>query len=811
MAFNVENASGSALDIDDLGITIPTGGVIDLSVQGSYDTIVGTLQVGEEVYNLITAGSLIVKDPNDGVSNLIIADGLACAGALGDPNYRVGVGARAQDVAFTPNGDNAATDLQAAVDENSGKVEWRGAWIATSYNKDDLVRDGDWTMIANTDTTDRAAPTPDGDPEFLLPSIPVWVQDGNLSTVELVHTYTFAESGWLPQIRIWPAAVTVNYEYRLRVSDITDPLNPTDYVLQLNEESLVAGAWNSFSTQNFIIVAGTILEFELYVVDSASSSTFTGGWTYDSQSGGNSTPSVPALAGFTTNGQYNILRMDKTDLDTTDRTSELLSVTPGSTIDLVETGDASNNVSLLVLTNPLDLGSYVQYFTSLTNTGSGGTPTVGETTTVNFEVPVPSNTDYVELASTWDQPQPDFITSVTSKLSYDGVDQGAANTTAYGIDLLFQRANVSTDWDLVATSQIVNSSGGGSTAADELVKVSSNDTVAGYLDGKLIAGGNISLVENNDGANETLTIDSPLQNLWETITSDAGSTVANIATDTLTVSGGTGISTAIAGDVLTITGTTDELVKISANDTTAGFLGVKIVGVSDETAITELNDAGDEDLEIGLADNVILPGIESVTLPSGTLLERPGSPAAGMMRYNDTTNFMEYYNGTDWITVVGNSIGPGTLAGSIVGYHFLENKFSYGTWLGTTTAHITSDEVQYVMPFNAEIVAITYSSSTQSSDIELNIEIAADGAGSTNSTAYSWSVYDARVARISTLVIDGGPGGIVLTAGTKLAVFADQPTGVGQVEPGDMVVSVYIQWTDEVEEESIEDFGGDFT
>jgi len=38
------------------------------------------------------------------------------------------------------------------------------------------------------------------------------------------------------------------------------------------------------------------------------------------------------------------------------------------------------------------------------------------------------------------------------------------------------------------------------------VKVSSNDTTAGYLNGKLVAGTGISFTENSDGSNETLTI-----------------------------------------------------------------------------------------------------------------------------------------------------------------------------------------------------------------------------------------------------------------------------------------------------------------
>jgi hypothetical protein len=45
-----------------------------------------------------------------------------------------------------------------------------------------------------------------------------------------------------------------------------------------------------------------------------------------------------------------------------------------------------------------------------------------------------------------------------------------------------------------------------SSVADEKVKVSSNDTADGYLNGKLIAGNNITLTENNDGGNETFTV-----------------------------------------------------------------------------------------------------------------------------------------------------------------------------------------------------------------------------------------------------------------------------------------------------------------
>lgn len=44
-------------------------------------------------------------------------------------------------------------------------------------------------------------------------------------------------------------------------------------------------------------------------------------------------------------------------------------------------------------------------------------------------------------------------------------------------------------------------------AAGSGVKVSSNDTTVGFLNGKLVAGSGIGFTENNDGGNETLTLD----------------------------------------------------------------------------------------------------------------------------------------------------------------------------------------------------------------------------------------------------------------------------------------------------------------
>jgi len=52
-------------------------------------------------------------------------------------------------------------------------------------------------------------------------------------------------------------------------------------------------------------------------------------------------------------------------------------------------------------------------------------------------------------------------------------------------------------------------------------------------------------------------------------------------------------------------------------------------------------------------------------LPSGTTAERPGSPLAGMIRYNTTLAANEVYNGTEWQTVQEQTVGSTSTGGAI--------------------------------------------------------------------------------------------------------------------------------------------------
>lgn len=73
---------------------------------------------------------------------------------------------------------------------------------------------------------------------------------------------------------------------------------------------------------------------------------------------------------------------------------------------------------------------------------------------------------------------------------------------------------------------------------------------------------------------------------------------------------------------------------------------VSIAGETDEITVTNGNAVGGNPT-IGIADNAILPGNESVTIPTGTTAER-GAGSVGQFRYNTTTGTFEGYEATGW-------------------------------------------------------------------------------------------------------------------------------------------------------------------
>lgn len=184
----------------------------------------------------------------------------------------------------------------------------------------------------------------------------------------------------------------------------------------------------------------------------------------------------------------------------------------------------------------------------------------------------------------------------------------------------------------------------------------------------LSAGSGVTLTDG--GAQAALQIG--LDGAAASLNSAGTGIMAKTATDTVTArsiaSGTTGLSVAngdgvsgnptisLTGQVLSLANASGAgLVALPNNGTVTP---VEIVGTTSEIVVANGTGAAGNPT-IGLADDAVLPGTHSVTIPAGDTSNRPVSPTNGMLRYNTDSNRFEAYADGSW-TDVGT--GDGTVS-----------------------------------------------------------------------------------------------------------------------------------------------------
>lgn len=325
--------------------------------------------------------------------------------------------------------------------ESGRKLRWMNQWNAdTTYRAFDQVLDGLWLMVANKETSDRAAPQEAGVPSYDLPATPTWVEQTFTGEVYAGSHYTLTQPGWVQSVEVWLPELTANYDFRVIFIDITD-----SRVGVVDNPSVTAGQWSAVSVPFAGLGVGHQFQVVLEILNSASSTTFTGDWTRDV----NSQNGLPFSGGWNRSNQGDVLRISKTDDAAADRSAELLSVIPGSTITLTSSTSSSVWIEFSVDLAPIDDVGTVQYVVTQTAIGPGGEPPVGTLCKLLFDIPVPSPTKYVEIANHWPSNQPSWAT-VEGRLRLGGVDQTVPDN-AYGVRINFQPAYVSPDWDFASS------------------------------------------------------------------------------------------------------------------------------------------------------------------------------------------------------------------------------------------------------------------------------------------------------------------------------------------------------------------------
>jgi hypothetical protein len=328
---------------------------------------------------------------------------------------------------------------------------YKGVWqegITYLYNWQAL--DAGWLgkCVNPSGTTDRVSPDLIGDRQTSQPVDPTFAMENYSGVVYSGHQYDFVAAGYITEISAKVPTLTNDTNYRFILVDVSVPTAPIYTVIE--QPVLREGEWTVIAAGRFLVANGAKLIIYIDALNSGSDTTITGGWTRDANVNDVSVPPLSQFWGTRTN-QSNF-RVNKTDLDSVNRETELLSIVAGSTVTFVSTINNNQSMSWTVKSAPIDYGTHIGWPDVIYDgTGPAGEVPIGVDCVMTAIVPVPSPTDYYRAIDDLDTNQPTFAT-LTGVLQYDGVDQAGAENDSFGIRMEFQEARTSPDWLIMSYS-----------------------------------------------------------------------------------------------------------------------------------------------------------------------------------------------------------------------------------------------------------------------------------------------------------------------------------------------------------------------
>ena len=178
------------------------------------------------------------------------------------------------------------------------------------------------------------------------------------------------------------------------------------------------------------------------------------------------------------------------------------------------------------------------------------------------------------------------------------------------------------------------------------------------------------------------------------------------------------------------------------------------------TLLSSLSVSGNMDVTgtFTVSDNILMTGTGAIDVASGTTAQRPGSPSAGMFRFNSQTSEFEGYDGSAW-GEIGGSAATGTA-------DLLDIASSSGTGGGSATFNgsayrfklVTKGTSTAVTPANAEILRVSINGVMQQPN---------DGSGQGDMT-------DGYVVSGTDIIFDSAPPSgstyFIINMGTQVAV-----------------------------------------
>jgi hypothetical protein len=327
-------------------------------------------------------------------------------------------------------------DVWTDVDAGASRMRWVGEHVVdgTAYETNDVVRDEGWTMVANKATTDRPAPTPLGDPFYVYDSDTMAEDTSTASAIIVGQEYTFPVTAYATGYRLWTKA-SQEYSVYLIVGGVTRELL-SNYIPQADMVQEIA-------VPSTLVQAGT--SFRLLAQIKAAqpvSSTFSGSWNYQTPNNTRDPAAGEIVHSFKEPDQF---RVSKTDADTADRSADLATLSIG---DHIYGAGGDWTVQAIV-----DQGTWIQFFVLPYQNGSpeGSASFTFEVITAQL-LTAGHNDNYWSTTP--------YSGSVVGLFTQTGYSNIATNDHAWGIDLEVQYADISADWDVLATPEGSITTGG---------------------------------------------------------------------------------------------------------------------------------------------------------------------------------------------------------------------------------------------------------------------------------------------------------------------------------------------------------------
>jgi hypothetical protein len=314
--------------------------------------------------------------------------------------------------------------------ENNAMV-WNSGYTSrnTDITKNTVVVDDGWLMIANTDTSDKAAPQPAGNVQWAgYGDSPSW--QTNSSTASAIYRgqrYTALNKAViLDSIRIWIDEVGEDYVYETWF--IKDPLGIAS-ARQISSISAPENiGWVPVSSSQEIIALGAAFDVFVIKKNLSSSTSFAYDWNYITPQ--NAT--VPATGEIThANKLQDELRIHVNDSGGTDR---------GTNLDAVKSGDEIRAMGLVWnVQTSTDNGTYYTFVVDPLFQGSAGLETF------TFTIYGALTANYAYIPNHY-QPFP-TVEGLYSDTDYASI---ITNNDGYGVDVEAQDVIISPDWDVMA-------------------------------------------------------------------------------------------------------------------------------------------------------------------------------------------------------------------------------------------------------------------------------------------------------------------------------------------------------------------------